>query len=166
MSGSILFFKSKVVLAILGAALFGTTGALVATVPFGSAPSRSASSAPQGQAGLAAVDNATATPAEPTPSSTSTHTPTPTRTPRPRPTNTPGTGGLTLHGTVQNVDTNANTFTIKQFNGTITTVAVNANTVYQGSATSLSSLQVGWNVSVTGTYQGSTFAATNVNADN
>lgn len=158
MSGLILFFKSKVVLAILGAVLFGTSGALVATVPFGSAPSRSAPSAPQGQAGLAAVDNATAPPG-----SSATPTRTPTRTPRP--TNTPGAGGVTLRGSVQSVNTSANTFTIKLFNGTITTVAVTANTVFQGLATSLSSLQVGWSVSVKGTYQaGGTFAASTVNA--
>lgn len=160
MSGLILFFKSKVVLAILGAVLFGTTGALVATVPFGSAPSRPSSSAPQGQAGLAAVDNATATPG-----SSATPTKTPTRAATPRPTNTPGAGGVTLRGAVQSVNTSANTFTIKLFNGTITTVAVTTNTVFQGQANSLSGLQVGWSVSVKGTYQaGGTFAASTVNA--
>lgn len=158
MSGLILFFKSKVVLAVLGAVLFGTTGALVATVPFGSAPSRSAPSALQGQAGLAAVENATATPGR---SATSTRTPTRT----PRPTNTPGAGGVTLRGAVQSVNTSANTFTITLFNGTITTIAVTTKTVFQGLATSLSSLQAGWKVNVTGTTQtDGTFTATNVNA--
>ena len=159
MSGLILFFKSKVVLAILGAVLFGTSGALVATVPFGSAPSRSAPSALQGQAGLAAVDNATATPGTSAPTKTPTHIPTRTS----RPTNTPGTGAPSLRGTVQSVNTSANTFTLLS-NGTTITVAVNANTVYQGRATSLNSLQATWSVIVTGTYQGSTFAATIVNA--
>lgn len=165
MSGLILFFKSKVVLAILGAVLFGTSGALVATVQFGSGPSRSAPSALQGQAGLAAVNNATATPG----SSSASPTKTPTRTPGPRPTNTPRTGGqlINLHGTVQSVNTAANTFTIKQTDGTITTVVVNANTTYQGTASSLSSLRAGWLVEVTGIYQtNGTFAASDVNADN
>lgn len=171
MSGLILFFKSKVVLAILGAVLFGTAGAMVATFPFGSAPSSPPASARQGQAGVAALDNVTATPARPTPSSTTmpTKTPikTPTKIPTPRPTNTPGTGSVTLHGTVQSVNTSANTFTIKLFSGTITTVAVTANTIYQGAASSLSSLQAGWLVGVTGIYQtNGTFAATDVNADN
>lgn len=160
MSGLILFFKSKLVLAILGAVLFGTAGAVVAAVPFGGPPSSSSSSAPQGQAGLAAVDDATATP-----DSSATPTKTPTKTPRL--TNPPGTGGVTLHGTVQSVNTAANTFTIKQTNGTITPVVVNAHTTYQGAASSLSSLQAGWLVEVTGIYQtNGTFAASGVNADN
>lgn len=161
MSGLILFLKSKIVLAILGAVLFGTAGALVAAVPFSSTPSGSSSSALQGQAGLAALDDATATPVRATPSSTSAPTKTPTKIPAPKPTNTPGTG---LRGTVQSVNTSANTFTIKLFSGTTTTVAVTANTVFQGHANSLSSLQAGWKVYVMGTYQGSTFTATDVNA--
>jgi hypothetical protein len=165
MSGLILFLKSKVVLAILGAVLFGTAGALVAAVPFGSTPPGSSSSAPQGQAGLIALDNATATPVRATPGSAGAPTNTPTKIPAPKPTNTPGTGGTTLRGVVQSVNTSANTFTIKLGNGTITTVAVTANTVFQGRATSLSGLQVGWSVRVTGTTQADgTFAATNVNA--
>jgi hypothetical protein len=169
MSGLILFLKSKVVLAVLGAVLFGTAGALVAAVPFGSTPPGSSSSAPQGQAGLAALDDATATPGGATSSSTSTPTQSPTKAPTktstPKPTNTPGTGAVTLRGTIQSVNTSANTFTIKLFSGAITTVGVTANTVFQGRATSLSGLQVGWSVSVTGTYQtDGTFAATTVNA--
>lgn len=169
MSGFILYLKSKVALAVLGAVLFGTAGAMVAVLPFHSSPStNTSSSAPQGQAGAAVLDNTTATPGSASPSSTSvpTQTPTkaPTRTPAPKPTNTPGTGGTTLRGTVQSVNTSANTFTILQSSGTVTTVTINANTVFQGHATSLGSLQAGWKVYVTGTYQGSTFAATNVNA--
>ena len=172
MSGLIFFLKSKVVLAILGAVLFGTAGALVAAVPFGSTPPGSSSSALQGQAGLVALDNVTATPVRATPGSTGapTKTPTkipatPTRTPTPKPTNTPRTGVSTLGGSVQSVNTGANSFTIKQSNGTITTVTVTANTVFQGHANSLSSLQAGWKVYVTGTTQrDGTFAATNVNA--
>ena len=165
MSGLILFFKSKVVLAILGAVLFGTAGAMVATFPFGSVPSSSSASARQGQAGVAALDNTTATPAGTTPSSTTMPTKTPTRAPTPKPTNTPGTGSVTLRATVQSVNTSANTFTVKLFSGTITTVTVTANTVFQGGANSLSGLQVGWSVSVKGTYQtDGTFAASNVNA--
>ncbi len=165
MSGLILFLKSKVVLAILGAVLFGTAGALVAVVPFGSAPPGSSPSALQGQAGLVALDDATATPVRATPGSTSAPTKTPTKTPAPKPTNTPGTGSVTLRGAVQSVNTSANTFTLKLGNGTITTVAVTANTVFQGHANSLSSLQAGWKVYVTGTTQtDGTFVATNVNA--
>lgn len=164
MSGLILFFKSKVVLAIMGAVLFGTAGAMVATLPFGSAHSSPSASARQGQAGVAALDNTTATSSGPTPGSTQ-PAKTPTKAPAPKPTNTLGTGGGTLRGTVQSVNTSANTFTIKLFGGTITTVTVTANTVFQGHASSLSGLQVGWSVSVQGTYQANgTFAATNVNA--
>ena len=164
MSGLVLFFKSKVVLAILGAVLFGTAGTLVAAVPFGNTSSNSSSSAPQGQAGLAALDNGTATPGG-TAQGSPTPTKTPTRAATPKPTNTPGTGSVTLRGAVQSVNTSANTFTIKLNNGTITTVAVTANTVFQGRANSLSGLQVGWSVSVKGTYQtDGTFAASNVNA--
>lgn len=162
MSGLILFLKSKVVLAILGAVLFGTAGALVAAVPFGSTPPGPSSNTPQGQAGLVALDDATATPVKATPSNTAAPTNTPTKIPPPKPTNTPGTG---LRGTVQSVNTSANTFTIKLFSGTITTVTVTANTVFQGRTTSLGGLQVGWSVKVTGTYQpDGTFAATIVNA--
>ena len=169
MSGLIFFLKGKVVLAILGAVVFGTAGALVAAVPFSSTPPGSSAGTPQGQAGLVALDGATATPVRATPSSTSVPTKTPTKiptaTPTSKPTNTPGTGNGTLRGTVQSVNTSANTFTIRQSSGTITTVVVTTTTVFQGHANSLSSLQAGWKVYVTGTTQtDGTFAATNVNA--
>src|SRR5215471_14116294 len=101
MSEVILFCKSKVVLTVLGAVLFGTASALVAAGPFSNTPSSSSSSTPQGQAGMAALGDETETPGSLT-QATKTPIKAPTRTPKP--TNTAGKGGgpvIDVQGTVQ-----------------------------------------------------------------
>jgi hypothetical protein len=66
---------------------------------------------------------------------------------------------------VTQVNTSTNQFTVLVTTGAPTTVAVNAQTIFEGASTSLSGLQIGWSVEVQGTYQADgSLLANDVNA--
>jgi hypothetical protein len=151
---------------MIGAVLVGAIGAVLAFAPLHfSSPAGDA----QAQPGLNSLNSASPQEAATaTPSALATSTPTatakaPTATAKaPTATSVPT---LTLHGTVQNVDTTAGQFVMRQGNGTLTTVVVTSQTTYQGSASSLGTLEAKWKVQVKGVFQGDgTFKAFNVNA--
>jgi hypothetical protein len=163
MSRLILFFQSKVALAVIGAVLCGGGAALVAAVPFSGFTNHAAPQQPQSFASIAAIGTGTATPAARTPGSSPTpggsptpgKSPTATPTPRPpTPTPTPKAGQAgSVRGTVTNVNTNTSLFAVRVFTGATTTVVVNSQTTFQGACTSLSGLHAGWSVTVQGVYQ-------------
>lgn len=160
MSRLILFYQSKVALAIIGAVLCGGGAAWVAAVPFTGTPNRTASTQPQSYAGIAAIGTGTATPAARTPGKSPTATPTPTPTAgngQPNP----------LRGVVANVDTSTNSFTVRVFGGATKSVIVTSQTTFQGVASSLSGLSPGWTVQVRGVYRADgALVASDVNSDN
>jgi hypothetical protein len=160
MSRFIVFFQSKVALAIIGTVLFGGGAALVAAAPF-TITNHAATKQAQNYTEISANGNETATPTTPTPGKSPTATP----TPRP-PTPTAGSAQIiTLHGTVGTINTGAGTFTIKLGGGSTKTVRVTSQTTFQGDATSLSGIHSGWHVDVQGVYQANgTFTAYSINA--
>jgi hypothetical protein len=173
MSRLILFFQSKVALAIIGAVLLGGGAALAAAGPFGASPHPSTTQQPQSYANISSNGNGTATPGSSTPEASPAATPTsgtsPTATPTrrpPTPTPTPGIGQPTsLRGSVTNVNTSANLFKIRLSTGSIKTVTVTPQTTFTGACTSLGGLRSGWQVDVQGAYQADgSFAATAVNS--
>jgi hypothetical protein len=187
MSRLIPFFRSKLALALLGAVLCAGGAAFAAVGPFTMTANHAAPPQPQTYVGSSANGTGTPTPGTaapgttPTPAATSGVTPgatpsatpgrSPTATPTPRPptpTPTPQAGQAgSLHGTVTNVNTSTNQFTVRTFTGTTTTVAVNAQTTFQGACTSLSGLRTGWSVAAQGIYQADgSLLATAVNSDN
>lgn len=165
MSRLILFFQSKVTLAIIGAVLCGGGAALVAAMPFTGTINHGAPQQPQGFASIAAVGTGTATVgSSPTPGKSPTATPTP-RLPTPTPTPRAGQAGG-VRGTVTNVNTSTSLFTVRVFTGATTNVIVNSQTTFQGACTSLSGLHTGWSVIVQGVYQADgSLLANAVNSD-
>jgi hypothetical protein len=74
---------------------------------------------------------------------------------------------MALHGTVSSTNPDASRFTVRQNNGSTTTVVVTSKTQFHGDARSLRGLQTGWLVDVTGILQANgTFTASIVDADN
>jgi hypothetical protein len=142
----------------MGACLIGGASALIAAK---TAPERqiftlastnriATSSSPTSSSGSATAPSSgqtTSTPGDGA-SPTATAVAIPTNTPRP-PTPTPQVG-QTIHlgGSIQGIDAGAGTFSLRRL-GVTTIIDVNSNTTYSGSATSFSSLQVGWSAQVT-----------------
>ncbi|HET8909309.1 MAG TPA: DUF5666 domain-containing protein [Ktedonobacterales bacterium] len=164
--------RTRVGIAFAGAVLIGVLGAFVgaASVSWpGDVP---------GNSGTARVGNATHTAGSSAAGSASattgtnpsaTDTPTGAATAAPTSTTTQGSGGtgqtLDLHGVIGTITVSANTF-ILNVNGAATTVVVNGQTAYQGSASSLQGLRSGWQAEVKGQYQSDrTFRAFLVNSD-
>jgi cytoskeletal protein RodZ len=178
MSRRILFFQSKVALAIIGAVLIGGGAALMASASFSATPNQSSTNQSQnyvnvptsGGSAPSSATTPTTSASGTTPSPTSTPGKSPTATPTrrpPTPTPTPKNGQAgTINGTVTSVDTTANQFTVRMISGALKTVFVNSQTTFQGACTSLSGLHTGWDVVVQGVYQGSALLATDVNSDN
>lgn len=157
---------------MIGAVLVGAIGMVLAFAPprFSSSadnaqaqPGQTALSGSSQQEGATATQQAAAT----TPPTATTVAPTatpvaPTATvPRPTPTNTPVP---TLRGTIVSVNTSAGQFVVRQSStGTLITVAVTGQTTYQGLASSLGTMTVGWRARVTGSFQADgTWKALNV----
>lgn len=134
------FLQSKTFLAILGVLLFGGSSAYFAAHSVHELNNPTASQQPQ--------TSATATP------------------PR-SPTPVPNAGQqATIHGTVTQVNTSANKFTVLVITGFTTTVAVNSKTTFEGASASLRGLQTGWSVDVQGFYQADgSLLANHVNSD-
>lgn len=165
MSRLILFFQSKVVLAIIGTVLFGGTAALLAGGAFTGPGTQPTAQQPQTYANISSSGTSTSTAltatATVTPGISPTATPTP-RQPTPTPT-TPSEQATTLHGTVTSVNTSSSLFTVRISGGATKTVTVQPQTIFQGACTSLSGMQTGWHVTVRGIYQtDGSFAASNV----
>ena len=159
MSRLILFFQSKIALAMIGTVLFGGGAALIAASSFSVIPNQSTTNQAQTSANISANRNGTSTP------STSGTSSTPTATPKPRPpTPTPGSGQATnLRGTVTSVNTAASLFTVRLYGGAAKTIIVQTQTTFQGACTALSGMHTGWQVVVKGKYQADgSFVASNV----
>jgi hypothetical protein len=143
MSRLILFFQSKVALAIMGAVLFGGGAALLASASFAPNASQAAAAQSQTRTNLSTSENGT------TPTATATRTPTAQAT--------------SLHGSVTSVNISANLFTVRISGGATRTVVVTSQTLFQGACSTLGGLHTGWHVVVEGAYQDDgTFAATAV----
>jgi hypothetical protein len=169
MSKLMLFFQSKLVLAMIGTVLFGGTAALLASQTFPGPATHPSAQQPQTAGDLTAGATSTATrlaatataTTRPSPSATPTSR-VPTSTPSPTAT-TPSGQTTTLRGTVTKVNTSSGQFTARISGGATKTVTVQSQTTFQGACTSLSGLQPGWFVVVQGTYQpDGSFAATSV----
>ena len=159
-----MFFRSRVMVAVIGLVLFGGISAATAfLMSFHPAQvalvgaGQSGAATPSGTA-RAATPTATTAPARPA-----------TATAQPNPPSAPPSsdGGqlVDLQGSVNSVNTSASTFVVNS-NGAIVTVVVTASTTFQGDAHSLSALRQGWKVQVKGTPQaGGTFLATLVDTN-
>jgi Domain of unknown function (DUF5666) len=128
MNGLVSFLRGKTALAILGVVIFGGSAAYFAAGSVTERVNPTASRQPQ----------------------TSGTTTTQPRSPTPVP-----SAGLQvdIHGTVTQVNTSANQFTVLVITGFTTNVAVNSQTTFEGASTSLRGLQTGWSVDVAGVYQ-------------
>lgn len=150
-----MLLKSRVGFAIAGVVVIGGISAAVAVWPM----------LPHGFA----LANPSRPQANVSPSATPTTVPTPTQ--RPLPTRTPAptrTPIPSLHGTVLSKNPAANSFVLQLDTGATKTVIVNpSTTIFQGSASSLSTLGTGptWHVDVRGAYQADgTFLASRVDS--
>ena len=161
------FIRSRVAGAVLGLVIIGTGGAALAaaTTP---PPAQTAGSSTL--AVTSATKTATGVASKPT--ATPTSAPTATTPPPPPPippTPTPAVGSSTLvQGTVMNVITSASPqyFVVQSSSGR-PTIDVNGSTQFSGKATSLSTLQPDWQVSVTGIVQADgSILATTVHSSN
>jgi hypothetical protein len=172
-----MLFKSRIGVAIIGALAVGLVSAGLAVVLANRPPS------PPSAAAASSISQ------QSTSSSGSAPTPTPTLsgsgsggqqgsaqpTDTPVPPSTVPTSGpasvvppqvLDLHGTISNLDTTNDTFTlIPASGGTLMTVHANGSTQYQGDARNFSQLRDNWKVEVVGTSQGSYVLAAQINAD-
>lgn len=174
MSRRILFFQSKVALAIIGTLLIGGGAALMASASFSAAPNQSSTNQSQNYVNASTSEDDTpssaTTPTTSTAGTTPSSTPTPGKSPTatptrrpPTPTPTPGIGQATsFTGTVISVDTAASLFKVSS-GGVTKTVTVTSQTTFTGACTALSGMHTQWWVDVHGAYQADgTFAATSV----
>lgn len=157
------FFRSRIMLALIGLILIGGVSAAVAvaTAPqsFRSALATTGQTKATPTATLAATATATRVVAPPVQ---------PTAIPPASPTATPAASTsqlVDLHGTVASISASAGTFAMS-VNGSSMTVETNGATQFTGDAKSLSALRTGWKVEVKGTTQANgPFIATLVNAN-
>lgn len=165
--------RTRVGIAFAGAILIGVLGAFVGAasvsrpggIPGNSGTTRIGNATQTAES--SGAGNATATTGT---NPSTTDTPTGASTAAPTSTATQGSGGtgqtLDLHGVIGTITASANTFVLN-VNGAATTVVVNGQTAYQGSASSLQGLRSGWQAEVKGQYQSDgTFRAFLVNSDN
>ncbi|HEU5349653.1 MAG TPA: hypothetical protein VFU63_13660, partial [Ktedonobacterales bacterium] len=148
--------RSRVGIAICGVIFLGSLGAYIgaASVPHpgaaltnngsianaGSAANTTNASGPGGTNGTSG-GNPSATD---TPGNGSANVPTRTTT-----TNIPVGQTVDLHGTIGTINTAANSF-ILNVNGSPTTIVANSQTSFQGAASSLQGLEMGWKAEVKG----------------
>lgn len=158
--------RSRIGIAVFGVLLIGGLGGYLGAAS-GAHPRLATNSGNNGnsgnvaQVGTAASSSSSTAPTTGNPSPTDTTAANPTA-----PTNTGGTGQvIDLHGTIGTIDP-ANSSFILNVNGAPTTVVVNGQTSFQGSATSLQGLQTGWLAEVKGQMQSDgTFRGYVVNSD-
>lgn len=161
------FFRSRVLVALIGLLLFGGVSAIAAFL-MTSHPAQVALI--NAGAASATTPSVTTGAAATTATTGSTRPASATATPQPNVTSAPPSSGggqlVDLQGSVSSVNTSAGQFVVNATNGASVTVVVTSSTTYQGDARSLSSLRVGWTIQVKGTARADgTFLATNVQAD-
>lgn len=147
--------RSKIALVLFGALLIGAVGGTLAA--FSAAPPSTAAPGPA-LAQASATASASSSSADATATSTAgnptTPIPTPTRTIRPTPTTPPIGAPVDLHGRVASKNVNDNTFVLSFFGGSMTCQVSPSTTWPNSSVGSVSSLQLGMQAEVQGTYQG------------
>jgi hypothetical protein len=160
--------RSKVGIAVLGAVLVGgTSAALAATTAMRPGASTGTPNTANTDPNTGMLPSPTSPSASATPTSpaTATSAPTATRTPRPTATLPPVGQTVDLHGSINNINYGAGTFTL-YFQGVhLTIVTTPGVTQYQGSSQSFNGLQNGWKAEVKGQMQtDGTFLASLVNS--
>lgn len=158
--------RRRVVVATMGALLFGSGGALIALSQVNH-PITFVSQTRTHGAGTATTTTGAATGSASTSAPTNTAPPAPTSAPpAPRPTATRGAAGqqAQVQGSVGSVSQGANSFTVL-VGGSTVTITVNASTTYTGSEKSLSAITPGSNANVVGVWQADgSILASNVDA--
>lgn len=158
--------RRRVVVATMGALLFGSGGALIALAQINHPIALVSQTRTHGAATATTTSGAT-TGAAPTSAPTNTTSLAPTSAPpAPRPTATHGAAGqqAQVQGNVGSVSQGANSFTVLVVGSTVT-ITVNASTAYTGSEKSLSAITPGSNANVVGVWQADgTVLATSIDA--